>query len=450
MIAITTSVFELFKIGPGPSSSHTIGPMKAGFNFNKSTANLKLETAPDSIEVRLYGSLSATGEGHGTDRAVVAGLLGYRPDTVECEFLDSLADRSSHQFESGDISLPLSVNNVVFAEVENNFPYSNTMLIRLKKNDQILFEQEYYSIGGGFIKWKGQIPKVPNVPAHPYSNTQELKNILTTTKKFLHRLVLENETAITGASEDEINIKLDAILDTMKKAVKNGIKTDGLLPGPIGLHRKARSIYLKTDENFNAADKFLIRLNAYAFAASEENAAGHIVVTAPTSGSAGVIPAVIYTLEEDLGISRKMVRQGMLAAAAIGFIAKHNASIAGAEVGCQGEVGVASAMAAALITYANGFRFWQTENAAESALEHHLGMTCDPVGGYVQIPCIERNAMGAVRAYNSYIIATVENRKFHKVTFDEVVEAMAQTGKDMSNKYKETSKAGLAVSVPDC
>ncbi|TIH19362.1 L-serine ammonia-lyase [Marinifilum sp. JC120] len=449
MTAITTSVFELFKIGPGPSSSHTIGPMKAGYNFNNAVADLSLDTQPDNIEVRLYGSLSATGEGHGTDRAVVAGLLGFRPDNVECKFLDSLADGSSHQFKSGQISLPLSVNNVVFAEVKNNFPYANTLLLRLRKGEKILFEQEYYSIGGGFIKWKGQQEEIPRVPPHQYSNMDELKAILTEEELRMHQAILANETAISGISEDEVYERLDAIIDAMKQAVRNGLAVEGTLPGPIGLHRKAKRLF-DSSIRPNCADSFLLRLNAYGFAASEENAAGHIVVTAPTSGSAGVIPAAVYALEEDLNISRENVREGMLVAAVIGFIAKHNASIAGAEVGCQGEIGVASAMAAGLIAYANGNRFWRTENAAESALEHHLGITCDPVGGYVQIPCIERNAMGVVRAYNAYLIASVENENFHKVSFDEVVKAMAETGKDMNSKYKETSLGGLAVSVPNC
>ncbi|WP_419780769.1 L-serine ammonia-lyase [Maridesulfovibrio sp.] len=449
MTAITTSVFELFKIGPGPSSSHTIGPMKAGYNFHNAVGELSLDAVPDNIEIRLYGSLSATGEGHGTDRAVVAGLLGFRPDNVECEFLDSLADGTGHQFESGGISVQLSVKDVVFAEVENDFPYANTLLIRLRKGTQVLFEQEYYSIGGGFIKWKGQQEEIPRVPPYQYSNMDELKAILTEEGLRMHQAVLVNETAITGVSEEEVYEKLDAILDAMKQAVVNGLNAEGTLPGPIGLHRKAKRLFENSGQP-NAADKFLLRLNAYGFAASEENAAGRIVVTAPTSGSAGVIPAAIYALEEDLGVSREKVREGMLVAAALGFIAKHNASIAGAEVGCQGEVGVASAMAAGLIAYANGHRFWRTENAAESALEHHLGMTCDPVGGYVQIPCIERNAMGVVRAYNAYLITSVENEKFHKVSFDEVVRAMAETGKDMNSKYRETSLGGLAVSVPNC
>ncbi|WP_320173010.1 L-serine ammonia-lyase [Maridesulfovibrio sp.] len=449
MTAITTSVFELFKIGPGPSSSHTIGPMKAGYIFHQAVADLSFDVQPDNIEIRLYGSLSATGEGHGTDRAVVAGLLGFKPDNVECDFLDSLADGTARQFKSGQVSLGLSIKDVVFAEVENDFPYANTLLLRLSKSDEILFEQEYYSIGGGFIKWKGQQAEIQRIPPHQYSNMDDLKAILTEEGLRMHQAILANETAISGISEEEIHEKLDAILDAMKQAVRNGLAAEGLLPGPIGLHRKAKRL-LENSNQPNSTDSFLLRLNAYGFAASEENAAGHIVVTAPTSGSAGVIPAAVYALEEDLGISRDKVREGMLVAAALGFIAKHNASIAGAEVGCQGEVGVASAMAAGLIAYAKGHRFWRTENAAESALEHHLGLTCDPVGGYVQIPCIERNAMGVVRAYNAYLIASVEKEEFHKVSFDEVVKAMAETGKDMNSKYKETSLGGLAVSVPNC
>ncbi|WP_320170850.1 L-serine ammonia-lyase [Maridesulfovibrio sp.] len=449
MIPITTSVFELFKIGPGPSSSHTIAPMRAGYHFNRAVAEAELPAIPDRIEIRLYGSLSATGKGHGTDRAVVAGLLGYLPDTVDCSFLDSLADGSPHLFECGSVKLHAGINDVIFAEVNNSFPYSNTLTISLKKNKETVFEQEYYSIGGGFIKLKGQPEEIPRVPVHKYSNMAELRQILIEKQLRMHEVILENETAITGMSKDEIRIRLDAILDTMKQAVKNGLATSGVLPGPIGLNRKAKALYARSSCD-NEADRFFVRLNAYGFAASEENAAGHIVVTAPTSGSSGVIPAIVYALEEDLGISREMTRRGLMACAALGFIAKHNASIAGAEVGCQGEIGVASAMAAGLITYAHGFRFWRTENAAESALEHHLGLTCDPVGGYVQIPCIERNAMGAVRAYNAYLIASVENEKFHKVTFDEAVRAMAETGRDMNSKYKETSLGGLAVSVPNC
>lgn len=331
MTAITTSVFELFKIGPGPSSSHTIGPMKAGYNFNKTVADLSLSVKPDNIEVRLYGSLSATGEGHGTDRAVVAGLLGFKPDNVKCDFLDSLADKKPHQFKSGKISLPLSIKDVIFAEVENNFPYANTLLLRLKKGDEILFEQEYYSIGGGFIKWKGQQPEIPRVPPYQYSNMEELKEILTEQGLRMHQAILANEIAISGISEKKVFEKLDAILDTMKQAVRNGLSAEGVLPGPIGLHRKAKRLFQNSTQP-NCTDGFLLSLNAYGFAASEENAAGHIVVTAPTSGSAGVIPAAVYTLEENLGISREKVREAMLVAAAIGFIAKHNASIAGAEL----------------------------------------------------------------------------------------------------------------------
>ncbi|WP_147821764.1 L-serine ammonia-lyase [Salidesulfovibrio onnuriiensis] len=454
MSFITTSLFELFKIGPGPSSSHTIGPMKAGYCFMEEVR--KLDTAlleqADIIEIHLFGSLSATGEGHGTRRAVISGLLGHQPETCHPDVLDGL-DHDPEQVYPLDIgpkSIDFKGNEVVFDAVEHDYPYSNTMVFRLQKGEKILFEQEYYSIGGGFLRWKGWEEPQIGEPKYKYKNMAELKKHLVMHEIRLHDLILENEMAITGLSENEIYERLDNIIMVMERAVEQGIQTEGILPGPIGLHRKAPTLYAKAKRGHFQGPGFLKAINAYAMGASEENAAGHCIVTAPTAGAAGVIPALLFMLKRHMGALTDEIRQGLMAAAAIGFLAKNNASISGAEVGCQGEVGVASAMGAAMMAYARGYRFQVTENSAEIALEHHLGLTCDPVGGYVQIPCIERNAMGAVKAYNAYLIASSVEAAYHMVDLDKVIKAMAETGRDMSRKYKETSLGGLAVSVIEC
>ncbi|MFH1305484.1 MAG: L-serine ammonia-lyase, iron-sulfur-dependent, subunit alpha, partial [Candidatus Omnitrophota bacterium] len=255
---------------------------------------------------------------------------------------------------------------------------------------------------------------------------------------------------ISGMCEHDVARKLDEILAIMETAVNRGIHATGRLPGPIGLERKAAGLYEKARSGKAGPDKFFVFLDAYAMATAEENAAGSIVVTAPTSGSAGVVPGMIYLLKHHFNASRELLHEGMLVAAVIAFITKHNASIAGAEVGCQGEIGVASSMAAALLAHVNGQEINVVENAAEIALEHHLGLTCDPVRGYVQIPCIERNAVAAVEAYNAYLLASSGDPKKQKISFDEVVEAMLKTGRDMSMKYKETSEGGLAVCAINC
>lgn len=454
MQIINTSIFDLFKIGPGPSSSHTIGPMKAGKDFLDRCRNLPEEVrlGATSIEVRLFGSLSATGVGHGTRKAVISGLLGHSPETCPPEILDSL-ERTPDEVNEIDIegkALSLTHKDIIMDEVHHNYPHSNTMIFRLKRDDETLLEMEYYSIGGGFLKWKDWVEPERGEPTYPYSNMAELKKHLINNDIRLHQLMIENETAISGLSEQAIMDLLDNIVMVMERAVQKGIATEGVLPGPIGLHRKAPILYKKAKEEQFQGPGFLRAVNAYALAASEENAAGHCIVTAPTAGAAGVIPGLIYILKKHMGASDDEVRQGLLAAACIGFLAKNNASISGAEVGCQGEVGVASAMGAAMMAYARGYRFQTTENAAEIALEHHLGLTCDPVGGFVQIPCIERNAMGAIKAYNAFLIAASVGKDYQKVDLDKVIRAMAETGKDMNQKYKETSEGGLASTMAEC
>lgn len=453
-IPITTSVFELFKVGPGPSSSHTIAPMRAANDFMKAVSALDSSRLADvqAIEVRLFGSLSATGKGHGTDRAILAGILGQQPETCSPEFLDSLLKAGDSPFpvNIGGKTIQVSDKTIIFDKLEHNYPFSNTIIMRLLGGQGVVLEKEYYSVGGGFIQWKGWTEPQRGIPVYPYGNMEQLKAQLEKNGIPLHRLIMENEKAITGSNEEEINGRLDLILKAMEDSVRGGLKQGGLLPGPIGLYRKAYDLNKKARKLKQAEARFLVRLSAYALAAAEENAMGHRIVTAPTAGSAGVMPAIAYLLKFNQKCPQEDLRKGLLSAAAVGFLAKHNASIAGAEAGCQGEIGVAASMAAAMLAYAQGNSMRVVEDSAAIAMEHHLGMTCDPVGGYVQIPCIERCAMGAVKAYNSFLIACVETQGSNQVSFDVVIRTMAATGRDMPAKYRETSQGGLAVYMVKC
>ncbi len=457
MPAIALSVFDLFKIGPGPSSSHTIGPMRAGHDFIQAARELPAEVLARAtgLTVRLFGSLAATGKGHGTDRAVLAGLLGRSPEACPPEFLDELATtpKAERTVDLGPVNLKLNADNVIFDSIEHGYPCCNTLVIRLtgpKGEASPLFEREYASLGGGFIEIKGQPAPARGTPTYPYATMAELRQQLTKHGLSLHRLILENEMAVTGADEATIKAGLDTILRVMDEAVSAGLAAEGVLPGPIGLHRKAGHIFQRSTIKRQTHENIIGQMCAFAFAAAEENAAGHIIVTAPTCGAAGIIPAMARTMRTRLGLSEQSIREGLLAAAAVGFLAKHNATIAGAEAGCQAEVGVASAMAAAMLAHATGYDAYVTENAAETALEHHLGMTCDPVGGYVQIPCIERNAMGVVKAYTAFVIASDVLPTRYKIGLDQAIEAMRATGKDMHCKYKETAQGGLAAIVANC
>ena len=455
MRPITTSLFSLFKVGPGPSSSHTIGPMTAGRLFSSTCAELPREilARASRIRVRLFGSLSATGAGHGTDAAVLAGMLGVRPEDCPSGYLARLSEEplKDHKVELGVGSALVSLADVVHDAVVHDYPYSNTLVAELlDAGGEVLFSKAYYSVGGGFVQWDGW--KAPELgdPVYPYSNMKELRNIVRTQGLNIYEIMLANETAITGASRPAIIDQLNNILDRMEESVRHGLAGSGYLAGPLKVERKAHMLQERAQALHSSPGKFLAGLNAYAFAASEENASGGVIVTAPTCGSAGVMPALVYAMRHDLFIGDRAIREGFLAAAAVGFIAKHNASIAGAEVGCQGEIGVASAMAAAMLTDAQGNPSRYVENAAEVALEHHLGITCDPVGGYVQIPCIERNAMGAVKAFNAALISTGTRPEAHRVSLDAAIAAMAETGREMSHKFKETSMGGLAVSMVTC
>ncbi len=453
---IKTSIFDLFKIGPGPSSSHTIGPMKAAYDFLKranALATIQSLENPQII-IHLYGSLSATGKGHGTDRAVIAGLLGWLPDSCEPTAFTGLLKNEADTYETqiADNRIQLTAKSIVFEKKRYESPHPNTLVFKLISANELVLEEEYYSVGGGFIQRKGEELSVENdkMPMYAFTTMKELKEHLQKNKLTLTDLMIANEEALTGFSRKEIFQKIDVILEAMHKAVKRGLRQKGLLPGTIKLRRKAPVLYEQAKSLASASDSFMIFLNAYCMAASEENAAGNIVVTAPTSGASGVIPGVFFLLRNHYHYDKQRLREGMLAAAAVGFLIKHNASISGAEMGCMGEIGSASAMAAAMLAYCAGKSIEIVEAAAEIAIEHHLGMTCDPIGGYVQIPCIERNAMGAIKAYNAYLLSSSGNASAQKISLDSVIKVMRATGRDMSKKYKETSQAGLALSATEC
>ena len=452
--AVNLSIFELFKIGPGPSSSHTIGPMAAGLDFRQRVLDLpgRILDRASGFRVVLLGSLSATGQGHGTDRAVAAGLLGWVPEKVATGLFSDLL-RGNDPGVEVDLcgrKLALTPGDIEYGPLVHDHPHANTLLIELTGPDGPLFEKTYYSVGGGFIQWDGYQAPERGRPKYPYGTMRDLMRVTAERDLTLAEVLIANEAAVFGASAREIHAGLDRIIDVMDAAVTRGLAADGMLPGLIGLSRKASGLFDRAAGLRRVSDRMLAKLNAYALAAAEENAAGGIVVTAPTLGSAGVIPAVLRHLRAGHGMSRLRLRQGLLTAAAIGFLIKWNASIAGAEVGCQGEIGAASAMASGLLCTALGYGPDAAAAAAEIALEHHLGLTCDPVMGYVQIPCVERNAMGAAKAYNAFILASAGDLARQKVGFDVVVEVMLETGRDMSGKYKETSQGGLAVNLTEC
>jgi L-serine dehydratase len=454
---VLTTLDEFYKVGPGPSSSHTIGPMRITYDFYQRCTKLPADQLAQAtaLKVYLFGSLSATGKGHGTERAALAGLVGKEPATVDPAFLDSLRDKPDQTFpvKLGTATVNVSLKDIVYDAPKGDFPHPNTMTAKLLAGDKVLLEQEYYSVGGGFIEWKGYTPPKKNPPKYPFSTMKELRQHAEKNNLSIAQVILANEMAIPGRSQEEVYAFVDKIVNAMVATVKSGLKApeDDVLPGPIKLHSKAAIVYKRAMDESYQSDRGIGALSAYALAGSEENGRGHLVITAPTGGSAGVMPALVYGLGEG---GRKLppekIRDGMLAAAAIGYLCKHNATLSAAEGGCQAEIGVASAMAAALIATAHDASPLVVENAAESALEHHLGMTCDPVAGYVQVPCIERCAFGAVKAWTAYAIASNEIASRHRVDLDATITAMAQTAKEMNSKYKETSEAGLALSVTLC
>ena len=447
------SVFDLFKIGIGPSSSHTVGPMVAARRFLEG-----LTEKQGRIRVTLHGSLAFTGKGHGTDRAIVLGLAGETPKDIDPERIDAVLAEMAAQKKVGPFDFDPSLD-VIFDFGPALKGHANGMVFRLERGGKVIAEETYFSIGGGFVQTaaereaslavKGDKPAVA-VP-YPFADAEAMLSMGQASGKSIVEMKRANESVVHGLSLDA---KLDQIWAVMDSCMKRGLSAQGILPGGLKVKRRAANVLqkLRAEQGSNSMQPHRVMdfLSVYAMAINEENAAGGKVVTAPTNGAAGVVPAVIrYYLDHCVGANAEGVRTFLLAAAAIGGIIKHNASISGAEVGCQGEVGSASAMAAAGLCAALGGTNEQVENAAEIALEHHLGMTCDPVGGLVQVPCIERNAFGAVKAVTAASLA-LRGDGTHLVHLDTCIETMRQTGVDMSERYKETSTGGLAVNVVEC
>ena len=451
---VMTLVDEFYKVGPGPSSSHTIGPMRITYDFYQRATKLPADQLAQAtaMRVNLFGSLSATGKGHGTERASLAGLIGYEPATIDPAILDNMAKEPDKVYpvKLGNKTINASLKDVIYDATKGDFPHANTMKVALLAGDKVLLEQEYYSVGGGFIEWKGYQPPKKNPPKYPYSTMADVLAHLDRDKISLAQLAYANELSISGRDKAQIDAFLDKILGAMRATVKSGLAApETTLPGPIKLKTKAAEVYRNSQQLAQPAKKAIGMVSAAALAGSEENARGHLVITAPTGGSAGVMPAVIYSL--DLGKTPDdKLREALLAGAIIGYLCKHNATLAAAEGGCQAEIGVASSMGAAAISQAQGATPLIAANGAASALEHHLGMTCDPVAGFVQVPCIERCAFGAVKSWTGYLIASNEIAANHRVDFDAVMFAMAETARDMNSKYKETSEAGLAKSLVLC
>jgi L-serine dehydratase len=453
---VMTVADEFYKVGPGPSSSHTIGPMRITYDFYQRCTKLSADKLAEAtgLKVHLFGSLSATGKGHGTERAALAGLLGKEPATVDPLFLDEMKEKPKQTYpvKLGEKTFNLSLDDIVYDATKGDFHHANTMTCKLMGGTKPIYELEYYSVGGGFIEWKGYEPPKKGHPKYPYGTMKELRKHAEDNKLSIAQVMMANELAISGKTEEQVNEFLDKIANAMVATVKSGLSVkEGVLPGPIKLQSKAATVWARAQDDKYESDRAIAMVSACALAASEENARGHLVITAPTGGSAGVMPAIVYALTESRRkVSQEKIREGLLAGLAIGYLCKHNATLAAAEGGCQSEIGVASAMAAALIAQVMDSSPQVTENAAESALEHHLGMTCDPVAGYVQVPCIERCAFGAVKAWTAFMIATNEIASRHRVDLDTTIKTLADTGKDMSAKYKETSEAGLAANLVLC
>lgn len=441
---------DLFTIGIGPSSSHTVGPMRAAKLFATEISTKDF----DQIRIKLYGSLGATGAGHGTTNALIAGLAGSDPETANPEIVKTIFDDSVAQgrIKVLDRNINFQQADLILAGRERLEKHSNGMLFQALSSGNVVYEAVYYSVGGGFVEKDGEGSPSRNKVPHPYSSALELVSLATQKQMTIAEISYENEVAIHG--REKVDVQLNAIWDAMKGCINAGLSTSGLLPGYLKVSRRAKDMaerlaQLQKDENL-IGDLTAEWLQAFAIAVNEENAAGNRVVTAPTNGAAGIIPAVAYFAHKFRNIDdEKIAFEYLLTAAAIGSLYKRNASISGAEAGCQGEVGSACSMAAAGITAVMGGSPAQIENAAEIAMEHNLGLTCDPVGGFVQLPCIERNAIAAGTAVAAMRLALLGDGS-HKISLDTVIETMRQTGVDMSLKYKETSTGGLAVNVVEC
>lgn len=451
------SVFDLFSIGVGPSSSHTVGPMRAANRFAKA-----LDTLPTlhAITVEVFGSLAFTGQGHGTDKAVLMGLCGELPESVDPTTIDSRCQAiETHKkltiINNKTITFIPGLHLIFDRDTHFDF-HTNAMRYRAyDAHSQLLREEIYYSVGGGFIVKAGEQDQATmnqTIP-YPFSTMSELSQLCQTHALRIDQIMMANEAALRA--EHEVKDRLLHIFDVMRTCIQHGCQTEGILPGGLNVRRRAHDLWVMFEKkgkplSYEHIDS-INWMNMYAIAVNEENAAGGRVVTAPTNGAAGIIPAVLnYYVEFYPDVNDDKIVQFLLTAGAITILFKKMASISGAEVGCQGEVGVASSMAAGALTAVLGGSIGQIENAAEIAIEHHLGLTCDPVAGLVQIPCIERNAMGAVKAINASQLALASNGNSYKISLDTAILTMKRTGEDMNRIYKETSLGGLAASYAEC
>jgi len=448
------SIFALFNIGIGPSSSHTIGPMRAAKAFILALQQKNLLAKTNHVNIDLYGSLAFTGKGHGTDMALVLGLANYDPETIEPSEIPNILGKiiASGLIKTIDnVSLHYKNDANIKLHFDTTLPgHSNGMQFSaFDVHDKLLLQEIYYSTGGGFIvnadtlALNFAVRNDKQVP-FPFDNAQELLQHCKAQNKSIAQIITANE--LEWRTLEQINTQALKIWYTMNQAIERGCINSGKLPGGLNVPRRAPGLYQKLrNQPISTA-----WLNVYAIAVNEENAAGGRVVTAPTNGASGIIPAVIKYYQEFYQVhADAKVIEFILTAGALGILYKKGASISGAEMGCQGEVGVACSMAAGALTAVLGGNINQVEQAAEIAIEHHFGLTCDPIKGLVQIPCIERNAMGAIKAVNAATIALLEEGK-HIVSLDNAIKTMRETGRDMSSHYKETSQGGLAVNVPEC
>jgi L-serine dehydratase len=459
---MAVSVFDLFKIGIGPSSSHTVGPMRAARRFVLALQERGYYEATARIRAEAFGSLALTGKGHGTDKALLLGLEGAEPNTVDPDGIPARLERiraeATIHLPGGRTIAFREKDDLVFNRREKLPYHSNGMRFTAYAADgHELWTRDYYSVGGGFVVNRDAAAEDKIVPdttplPHPFTTGDELLVRCKESGLSIAEVMRENEKV--WRSEAEIDAGLRELWQAMQDCVSRGLRQEGVLPGGLKVPRRAPAMYeeLRSQPEAALRDPLTILdwVNLYALAVNEENAAGGRVVTAPTNGAAGIVPAVLHYYARFVpGATERGVMDFLLTAAAIGILYKENASISGAEVGCQGEVGVACSMAAGGLTAVCGGSVMQVENAAEIGMEHNLGLTCDPIGGLVQIPCIERNAMGAVKAINATRMALRGDGQ-HFVSLDKVIKTMRATGRDMQDKYKETSRGGLAVNVIEC
>ena len=456
------SAFDMFSIGIGPSSSHTVGPMRASRLFVKSLQEQDLISKVTEVRVELFGSLGQTGIGHGSGKAVILGLAGFDPDTIDTDQVPSILSKIElDELIHLDQTIPVKFSKkgaIVFHRRKTLPKHSNAMELIAFDGENKIHSQVYYSIGGGFIvleedfdnqKQIEQAKREEKPAPFLFESAQELVDLCKANGYSVSTLMMENEKTLR--SVDEIKDELFKIWQVMEACILKGMETEGILPGGLKVKRRAPSLYLQVNvENNNDPLRAMDWVDLFALAVNEENAAGGRVVTAPTNGAAGILPAVLMYYNKFINkVDRDIASRYLLTAAAIGILYKKNASISGAEVGCQGEVGVACSMAAGALAEIMGGNVEHVENAAEIGMEHNLGLTCDPVGGLVQVPCIERNAMGSVKAINAARLA-LRGSGEQKVSLDKVIKTMLDTGNDMKTKYKETARGGLAVNIIEC